>query len=315
MERTDTMPGLADRGAGQWHREAADRAALPTPPSLHWGWVFLLSVVTLGIFALVWPFIQANWVRRIDPDSRARSMLGAALTCYFVGYFLTAAGAPADEAAPATAMERFGWLLELAYVGLFLGAYFAMAGSIRRVMAAYRVPVQIGGITLFFFNTLYLQGQLTWLARWQQTGQTRSSPPKGVFWVFMTVPFAAIVAAIALPAYQAYVVRSQVVSALAQAEPLKQQVLDAIGRHRAWPQDNTQAGLMEAEAYASGSLAGVQVLAAGEGTALVATFAGNAAAPLRGRQLALVAEGRDGVIVWTCQSPDIDPRYLPADCR
>ena len=315
MERTDTMPGLTDRDAGQWHRDMADRASLPTPPSMHWGWVFLLSVVTLGIFAIVWSFIQANWVRRIDPGSRATAMLGTALTCYFVGYFLAANGAPLDDTAPATTMERLGWLLELVYVLLVLGAYFAMAGTIRRVMAGYRVPMRIGGITLLFFNTLYLQGQLTWLARWQQTGQTRSKPPKAIFWGVMAVPFAFIVAAVALPSYQAYVMRAQVASALAQAEPIKQQVLDAIGRNRAWPQDNAEAGLREAGAYASANLAGFEVQAMEEGTALVATFGGNAPAALRGRQLAFIAEGRDGVISWTCESPDIDPRYLPAECH
>lgn len=60
MERNDTMSGLAYRDAETWHTEAADHAYLPPPPSLHWGWVFLLSILTLGIFAIVWPFIQAN---------------------------------------------------------------------------------------------------------------------------------------------------------------------------------------------------------------------------------------------------------------
>jgi len=315
MERNDTMPGLVDRDAGQWRKEAADRAALPAPPSLHWGWVFLFSVLSFGIFAVVWPFIQANWVRRIDPRSNATLMLGAALGCSFVGYALAAAGAPADDAAPPTAMERLGWLLQLAYVALFLAAYFAMAASIRRQLAAYRVPVRIGGITLLFFNTLYLQGQLSWLARWQQTGQTLPKASKGAFWVFLAAPFAAIVGAVALPFYQVYVVRSQVVSALTQAEPVKQQVLDAIGRNRTWPQNNAEAGLQEAEAYASGNLDGFAILAVDEGTALVAVFGSNAPLALRGKRLAWVAEGRDGAIVWSCESPDIDPRYLPMHCR
>lgn len=315
MERNDRSPGLAERDAAQWRRDMADRAALPTPPSLHWGWVFLFSVLSFGIFAIVWSFIQANWVRKIDPRSRATLMMGVALGCYVLGYLLADAGAPADDAAPATVMERLGWLLQLVYVVLVLAAYFAMAASIRREMAAYRVPVRIGGITLFCFNTLYLQGQLSWLARWQLTGQLRPKPPKAVMWVFMVVPFAAIVGAVALPSYQAYVLRSQVLSALAQAEPLQRQVLDAIGRNRAWPQNNDQAGLKEAEAYASNNLTGFAVLAVEEGTALVTVFGGNAPQALRGKRLALVAEGRDGAIVWTCESPDIDPRYLPLRCR
>lgn len=288
---------------------------MPTPPSLHWGWVLLFSVLSFGIFAIVWPFIQANWVRKIDPRSSAMPMLGMALGCSVVGYLLSAAGAPADDAAPATTMERLGWLLQLTYVVLCLAAYFAMAGSIRREMAAYRVPVRIGGVTLLFFNTLYLQAHLSWLARWQQTGQTLPKASKGVFWVFLAVPFAAIVGAMALPAYQMYVLRSQVVSALAQAKPLQQQVLDAIDRNRAWPKNNAQAGLKEANAYARGNLDGFAVMAVDEGTALVTRFGANAPEALRGKQLALVAEGQDGAIVWSCESPDIEPRYLPLECR
>jgi len=59
-----------------------DRQSLPPPPSLHWALVVLFTILTLGIFGLVWPFIQANWVRRIDGESKARLMLGVALTCY-----------------------------------------------------------------------------------------------------------------------------------------------------------------------------------------------------------------------------------------
>lgn len=315
MERNDTMPGLADRDASQWRREAAERAALPTPPSLHWGWVLLFSGLSFGIFAIVWSFIQANWVRKLDPRSHATLMLGAALGCSVIGYVLTAAGAPADEAAPATVMERLGWLLQLAYAALVLAAYFAMAGSIRRELSLFGVPVRIGGLTLFFFNTLYLQAQLSWVARWQQTGQILPRASKGVFWVFLAVPIAAIAGALAVPAYQMYVVRSQVTSALVQAEPLKQQVLDAIGRNRAWPKTNAEAGLKQAGAYASGNLVGFAVLAVDEGTALVTRFGGAAPDALRGKRLALIAEGQDGAIVWSCESPDIEPRYLPPECR
>jgi type II secretory pathway pseudopilin PulG len=295
----------------------ASRRDLPPPPSMHWGLVILFTILTLGIFGIVWPFIQANWVRRIDGESNAKLMLGLSITCYFLGYFLIRAGTPSLEGDGAhPAMVGFGGLLELSYYVLYLAAFFSMASSIKQEMKAYRVPVQIGGVTLFFFNTLYLQGQLSWLARWQRTGQTSPRPSKGVFWLLLGIPLAVgIVAAVAIPSYQEYVLRAQVASALSQAEPIKAQIIEAVGRNRAWPESNAQAGLGEPAAYASANLAGFSVEATDEGTVLVAVFGERVPGALRGRRLALIAHGQDGAIVWTCVSPDIDDRFLPMQCR
>lgn len=296
----------------------ASRGSLPPPPSLHWGLVVLFTILTLGIFGIVWPFIQANWVRKIDRHSNATLILGLALGCYVVGYAMIAGATPsADGSGAHPGMAGFGLLLELAYGLLFVYGYFSMAGSIRQRMDAYQVPVAIGGVTLFFFNVWYLQAQLSWLARWQRTGQTEPRASKGVFWLLMLVlPFvAAVLAAIAVPAYEEYVVRAQVASTLSQAEPLKGQIVEAIGRNQGWPQTNAQAGLKEADAYASSNLAGFAVQPVTEGTALVGVFNEHAPVALRNKRLILIAHGQDGAIVWTCQSPDISQRYLPLQCR
>ncbi len=315
MERDDMTRESVSSSAGSWRQTTAERAALPPPPALHWGWVFLFSVLTFGLFTLIWPFVQANWVRKIDPQSSAKSLLWVALACSILGYVLTGTETSHEIGAPMSTQMRLGMLLQLVHVVLYLIAYFAMAASIRREMAAYRVPVRIGAITLFFLNLLYLQGQLRWLAHWQQTGRTQPQPPKAVLWVCFVIPAVVIMAALALPAYQIYVVRAQVAGALAQAEPLKQQVIDAIGLHRAWPQSNTQAGLKEAEAYAGNNLSGFVVYAVDDGTALVTRFDEHALVPLRGKQLAWVAGAQGGAIVWHCESPDIEAIYLPESCH
>lgn len=295
----------------------ADRSSLPTPPSMHWGLVLLFTILTLGIFGIVWPFIQASWVRKIDRQSNATLLLGLALGCYVVGYALVIGAGPSPDGDGAhPGMAGLGMLLVVAYLVLYVSGFFSMAGSIRQRMAAYRVPVEIGGVTLFFFNTWYLQGQLSWLARWQRTGQVEPKAAKGVFWLLMFIPFVvAILAAIAIPSYQEYVMRSQVAGALAQADPLKAQIVEAVGRNNAWPQTNAQAGLRNADDYANGNLAGFAVQAMDEGTALVAVFNERAPMALRNKRLALIAHGQDGAIVWTCESPDIDQRYLPVQCR
>ena len=315
--QSDDWAAAMDARRRDQQQAYVDRRSLPTPPSLHWGLVVLFTILTLGIFGIVWPFIQANWVRRIDGESNAKLMLGLSITCYFLGYFLVLAGTPSPQGDGAhPGMVGFGSLLMLTYFVLYVAAYFSMAGSIKREMEGYRVPVEIGGVTLFFFNTLYLQGQLSWLARWQRTGQTAPKASKGVFWLLLGIPFTiGILAAVALPSYQDYALRAQVASVLSQAEPLKAQIVEAVGRNRAWPQSNAQAGLRDADEYASGNLAGFTVLAADEGTVLVATFGERAPAPLRNGRLALIAHGQDGAIVWTCESPDIDSRYLPLQCR
>jgi hypothetical protein len=44
---------------------------LPSPPTLHWAWVLVLSLITGFIFYAVWLFIQARWVRKVRGTSNA----------------------------------------------------------------------------------------------------------------------------------------------------------------------------------------------------------------------------------------------------
>jgi hypothetical protein len=92
-----------------------------------------------------------------------------------------------------------------------------MAGSIRRKLAVHGLPVEIGGVTLFFFNTFYLQGQLRWIARWQETNARQPAPPKAVFWLLWLV-LLVLGAGILIPAYQHYVQRVQAMQMQQQDE-------------------------------------------------------------------------------------------------
>lgn len=169
------------------------RASLPEPPSLHWALVWLFAVLTFGIFGIVWQFIQANWVRKIDPQSKATLLLGISVGCFVIGYILYFVGLAAALKGDATLLPLGGTLL-LGYWVLLLVAYFSMADSMRRQLPAYGLKPEIGRITLFFFTMYYLQGQLSWLARWQRTGQTSPDAPKGIFWaIFCLVPIVIVI--------------------------------------------------------------------------------------------------------------------------
>jgi hypothetical protein len=43
----------------------------PDPPNLHWGLVLLFTVITCGIFSLVWEIVQAVWIKRVEPESKS----------------------------------------------------------------------------------------------------------------------------------------------------------------------------------------------------------------------------------------------------
>ena len=43
------------------------------PPSMHWALVLVISIFC-GFFALVWVFIQASFVKKLDPNNKSTMM-------------------------------------------------------------------------------------------------------------------------------------------------------------------------------------------------------------------------------------------------
>jgi Tfp pilus assembly major pilin PilA len=294
----------------------SDRAALPTPPSLHWGLIWLLAVLTLGIFAVIWPFIQANWVRKIDRQSNATLMIGLAMGCRLVGYALYFAGL-ASMASGGGGMVGFGGLLLLAAWVLCLVAYFSMAGSLRDKLTTRELPLEIGGVTLFFFTMYYLQAQLSWIARWKRTGQTSPSASKGVFWaIFCIVPFViAILAAIAIPAYQDYLIRVQVSEGLVLSDGAKTAVSEYYANRQSMPPDNPSAGLAQSTSITGKYVSSVDVSG---GKITVAFDAVSANVNIRQDVLVLSpTQDGSGHLQWHCGGTEttVPQKYLPISCR
>ena len=291
-----------------------ERAALPPPPSLHWGLVLLFTLFTLGIFGIVWPFIQASWVRKIDQRSKATLLLGIAIPCFILGYIFYIAGAVSIRTGSGGGMVGLGGLLLLAYWVLYLVAYFSMAGSMRDKLGSRELPLEIGGVTLFFFTMYYLQGQLSWLARWKRTGQTTPHASKGVFWaIFCLVPFAiGILAAISIPAYQDYLARSQVSEGAVLADGAKTAVAEYYSNHGTLPADNAAAGLAESPAIRGKYVSSVAVSG---GRIAVAFDTAGANATIRDKLLILTPAPAQGSMTWSCTDSTLPDRDLPMSCR
>jgi hypothetical protein len=187
---------------------------LPPPPDIHWVVIFLVDLFVGGLMGLVWQFMQASWIKKIDPASKATTWLVVSLcmlpVVWFVmmGMVFNQADGAAVQIAKTMSLVGLVFLIVIASLVFRYMAYFSMARSMREKLPAYGLVPSIGGVTLFFFTTYYLQGQMTWVARWRQTGQVTPPAPKGVFWIIVAIwfglafLFALLVGLAALGSYQ-----------------------------------------------------------------------------------------------------------------
>lgn len=130
--------------------------------------------------------------------------------------------------------------------------------------------------------------------------------------VLLVVPVLAILAAIAIPAYQDYTLRAQTAEAIAAAEPVKALVAKAWGEHHACP-DNDEAGIAPAKLYASGHVAGIEVGRMHDNRACgIQVTLKSTSKPLDGQRIWLEFDGAAGT--WRCSS-EIGDKYLPRNCR
>jgi type IV pilus assembly protein PilA len=128
----------------------------------------------------------------------------------------------------------------------------------------------------------------------------------GLAWFAVASSVIAIVAAIALPAYQDYTVRSRVIAALVALEPIKKQIVDTYQATGDLPEiDYTAIQGREGADY----LKNVEM---NEKGVLTVTFGISGVAATQ----VLVAPSREGErIVWTCHNVNTPPKYLPAPCQ
>lgn len=285
------------------------RDALPRPPGLHWSLVLLLSIATLGLFGWIWAFVQASWLRKVEPSSKALPLLLVGLLSTLAAVVVSVTVGPAAQGAMPLVVAG---LYVLGAV-LYLAACFAMGSALRLLGIKLGVPLDIGGFTLFFFHVYYLQGQLSWLRRWNDTGLTRPAAPVAPFWIMLLVlPFGiSVLAAIAIPSYQDYIIRVQVLEGATMAGSAQAAVEQFYRGHGALPADNAAAGLATATAITGKYVAAVEVE---DGNVVVQYSDSRATMAIRGKSLVLTPAAANGTLHWTCAG-NLAPRWLPASCR
>jgi hypothetical protein len=146
------------------------------PPSLHWALVLVISIFC-GFFALVWIFVQASFVKKLDPNNKSIMMfilsfvvgIGGMIVMMAVGGAAVAMGARGQAALP---------LMFLLYpIVCLLPAVFGLLGvfGMRRSLLNYYntvepIGLRLSGVMTFFFAIFYFQYHFMRIANWKQTG-------------------------------------------------------------------------------------------------------------------------------------------------
>ena len=131
--------------------------------------------------------------------------------------------------------------------------------------------------------------------------------------LMIVIAIIAILAAIAIPAYQDYVTRTQVSEAANLISSAKLGVAQYRDETSRWAGNNASAGLDKADSI-NGEYVEKVAISSGKITATIRSAA-PANSPIQGKTLVFSPIDEGGAIKWTCDTGDIDDQYLPANCR
>ena len=133
--------------------------------------------------------------------------------------------------------------------------------------------------------------------------------------LMIVVAIIAILAAIAIPAYQDYLIRSQVAEGFNLAEGAKAAVWDYVSHYGAYPANNQTAGLASPASISGKYVSSVNVA----GGTIKVLFAGaDANVAIKPAAFYLVLSpitATQGSINWTCNASTLPGKYLPSACR
>jgi type IV pilus assembly protein PilA len=131
--------------------------------------------------------------------------------------------------------------------------------------------------------------------------------------VMIVVSIIAILAAIAIPAYQDYIIRAQVSEGMILATSAKEAEWNFVSNTGRFPTSNPSAGLVTNVSISGNYVSKVDLAPAGQ---ITVSFGGPHASPqIQASQLIISAVTKAGSIVWNCKGGTLASKYLPSSCR
>ncbi|HEV2681448.1 MAG TPA: pilin [Rhodanobacter sp.] len=130
--------------------------------------------------------------------------------------------------------------------------------------------------------------------------------------LMIVVAIIAILAAIAIPAYQDYLIRAQVSEGMSLASGAKSSVWDFVSNTGRFPSNNQSAGLATNTSITGSYVSSVDVTS---GVIKVLFNGPKANSHISSEYLVLSPISHAGSISWTCAPSSLDGKYLPTTCR
>lgn len=130
--------------------------------------------------------------------------------------------------------------------------------------------------------------------------------------LMIVVAVIAVLAAIAIPAYQDYLIRAQVTEGMSLATGAKSAVWDYVSNTGQYPPSNQSAGLGASTAIVGNYVSSVDVTG---GQITVAFQSPKANQAIKNELLILSPTTAGGSILWSCTPSTLAGQYLPSTCR
>jgi type IV pilus assembly protein PilA len=133
--------------------------------------------------------------------------------------------------------------------------------------------------------------------------------------LMIVVAIIAILAAIAIPAYQDYVVRAQVSEGMTLADGAKTAVAEFYSNRGALPQSNGSAGLAQPTSISGSYVSQVQIKNGKITVTFSSTSPQKASKNINGQTMILSPITTTGSTKWSCSTGTVATKYLPSSCR
>ena len=141
------------------------------PPDFHWALVLLVSFFC-SIFQIVWLFIEAGFVKRVDGESKGIAFLAGALVTQIVAVIVlfTSIGMNPGQDPSAGVLAPFVLIIIAGIVLHFIGI-FRMRSSLQNYYNTVEpINLRLSGVMTFFFAVFYFQYHFSRIANWKRTG-------------------------------------------------------------------------------------------------------------------------------------------------
>ena len=156
--------GPSAYGGGQAGYAPQAVSQYPPPPSLHWGLVILLTIVTCGLFSFIWLIVEGLWIKKVKPDSKSFTylMITMGVLALVIVLAFAQVGAIGSTGRPDAGLRGIAALLNLGYIVMRLVTVFSMRSEIEdHFNTAEPIGLSLSGVMTFFFAVYYFQYHFT----------------------------------------------------------------------------------------------------------------------------------------------------------